>query len=118
MFDNNTFRANNPIELIAGLICGCASACVTNAFTGFLTYKQAKAVGEGRGIYKDHIPVICCGCDEVCCESFWCGPCMLTRAHREVLNDFAENGDNAKKYEYNLGTFRQVNSMFDSVKIK
>jgi len=43
---------------------------------------------------------------------------MLTRAHREVLNDYAENGENAKKYEYNLGTFRQVNSMFDSVKIK
>ena len=119
LFDNNTFSPNNPVELILGLLCGCVSACVTNAFIGFLTYKQVEAVGKGRKIYKDdHIPMVCCGCDEACCESFWCGPCVLTRVHHEVLKDFDENRDNAKKYEYNLGTFKQVNSMFESVKIK
>ncbi len=115
---SNNFRGNNGTELIIALICTCASACVTNAFLGFLTYKQVKAVGQGRGIYKDHLPIVCCCFDAPCCESFWCGPCVLTRVHHEVLKDFEENGESAKRYEYNIGTFKQVNSMFDNVKIK
>ena len=117
-FNNVRVNPNNPVELILTVLCGCVSSCVTNAFIGFLVYKQAKAVGEGRGIYNGHIPVVCCGCDEACCESFWCGPCMLTRVHHEVLEEYKESNDNPKKYDYSLGTFTSKNTMFDSVKIR
>jgi hypothetical protein len=87
-----------------------------------LVYDQVTAVGNALGIYGKHIDAVC-GCfDEACCLSFWCGPCMLTRVHREVLIDIEKENNvknhKAKEYKYNFGKFEVVNSMFDGVKIR
>ena len=110
---NNTFRPTNPTELAIGAAIGCLNTCITAAFLGFIVKKQVVAVGKAQNIYEPHLPVVCCGCDEPCCLSFWCIPCVLTMVHHEVLND-----KEWKKLTYKFGEFDQVNSMFDSVKIR
>jgi hypothetical protein len=42
---------------------------------------------------------------------------MLTRVHREVLNDISTEGHPAKTYTYSLGTFTITNTMFDNIKL-
>jgi hypothetical protein len=106
-------------ELILGISCELLTSMLRSIITGVLIYNQLTAIGKERGFYKEHIPSVCGCCDEACCLSIWCGPCMLTRVHREILNGIStdDTGHKAKTYEYKLGTFTVQNSMFENVKI-
>jgi hypothetical protein len=76
-----------------------------------LVKNMVVVVGTHNGVYKktEDLQECCICCDEPCCLSFWCMPCMLTRVQREVRN----NPQKVYEYDDSKMTFKITNSMFD-----
>ena len=95
--------ACSGIGRLLGFFFGCLGAQLTNS--------QIQYVGEQRGIYKPHVSEHCWITDTYW-PSLFCWPCVLTRVHRELLNN-----PSIKAKHINFVDYTTENSMFDNVKL-
>jgi hypothetical protein len=87
-------------------------SAAASLLTASYVQNQLVVVGKHLKIY-DKLPPMCGCCNEPCCLSICCGPCMLTRVHHELINDTTNH-----TYQFEPGSsVKFANSMFEGVKI-